>query len=132
MLMQLFRINKKNPATIPVLDFATQVKMPADKLAILKAACYDCHSNESIYPWYADLAPLSWRVSDHIKEARNELNFSAWGSYSNRKQQHKLEDIQDAFNTNSMPLWEYKLAHSSSRLSAQQRTDMADWFKTLE
>lgn len=106
--------------------------MPADKLAILKAACYDCHSNESIYPWYANLAPISWRVSDHIKEARHELNFSAWGSYSIRKQQHKLEDIQDAFSNNWMPLWDYKLAHSSSRLSAQQRTDMAEWFKTLE
>lgn len=132
LLIQLFRINKTNPAIIPAQDFATLVNMPVDKLAILKAACYDCHSNESIFPWYADLAPLSWRVSDHIKNARSHLNFSEWGTYSARRQQHRLEDIQDAFSNNWMPLWDYKLAHKASRLSAQQRTEMAGWFKTLE
>lgn len=131
-MMQLFRISKTNPAVIPAQDLATRVNMPADKLAILKAACYDCHSNESIYPWYTDLAPLSWRVSDHIKEGRSHLNFSEWGVYSVRKQQHRLEDIQDAFSNNWMPLWDYKLLHQASHLSVQQRTDMAEYFKTLE
>lgn len=132
LLSQLFRINTENPATIPDQNFASISQIPAGKLSILRNACYDCHSNESKYPWYAAIAPLSWRVSAHIKDGRQHLNFSEWGSYSARKKQHRIEDIEDAFSNGWMPLWDYKIAHKSARLTVEQRTEMASWFKSLE
>lgn len=129
LMMQFFRINQTNPAPSPSTDFASLSQIPPDKLAILKGACYDCHSNETRYPWYSQIAPISWRLSGHIKEGRKELNFSEWGTYSARKQEHRLEDIEEAFRTGSMPTWDYKLAHAGGRLSLSQRKEMEEWFK---
>lgn len=131
LFMQLFRITKINPPVIAANDFASQVKVPPEQLKVLRQACYDCHSNETRYPWYTDIAPFSWRVSDHIKDARTHLNFSEWGTYTDRKKAHRLSDIQDAFSNGWMPLWDYKLAHKEARLSPQQRTEMANWLQTL-
>ena len=79
--IQAFRIDKTNPQAAKELDFISINKPSKDITQLLKASCYDCHSNESKYPWYSNVAPVSWFLKHHIDEAREEVNFSEWGSF---------------------------------------------------
>src|SRR6185436_12929985 len=85
--LQLVPVERTNPP----LKAPLQAPAPVD--AILRRACYDCHSNESRWPWYGYVAPVSWLVADDVKQGRKHLNFSDWNEYSAKKREHKLEEI---------------------------------------
>jgi hypothetical protein len=114
-ICQFIRIDKQNP---PIIS-----DIPADSTAksILKQACYDCHSNETKWPWYSNVAPVSWLISNDVKEGRKHLNFSEWGSYSSEKQLSKLDDIRDELRQGEMPLWYYSLMHPRARIKQNER-----------
>ena len=90
-IIQFFRIDKTNPVVNSADDFIELTNPPKEIATILVSSCYDCHSNESTYPWYSNVAPVSWWVKHHINEAREELNFSKWSTYNTKKKDHKLE-----------------------------------------
>ncbi len=98
---------------------------------ILKASCYDCHSNESAYPWYTNIAPFSWLVKNHINEGRQHLNFSEWGTYSIEKSDHKLEECIDEVEEGEMPLSSYTLMHKEAELSKEQKEALMHWFISI-
>jgi len=128
---QFFRIDKTNPPADPASDFL-KLNPPPEHLAILiKDACYDCHSNHSEYPWYTNIAPVSWWVKNHINEAREHLNFSTWASYDAEKADHKLEECNEEVANGNMPLKSYTWMHLEAKLTEAQRKELADWFDNL-
>ena len=108
-------------------DITTMVAVPANVMNILKKSCYDCHSNHTIYPWYDNITPINWWVADHIKEGKRELNFTEFGSYSNKKQLNKLKEIGETVEEGQMPLSSYLITHGDASLTEAQKTLLIDW-----
>ena len=95
--------------------------------ALLRRACYDCHSHETVWPWYAWVAPVSWLVAHDVNHAREELDFSRFESYAPKKQRKKLEEAAEEVDEGHMPLWYYVLLHPEARLSEAERRWLIDW-----
>ena len=88
---------------------------------LLRAACYDCHSNETVWPWYAHVAPSSWFVAQHVDIGRRHLNFSTWADYPPSKADHKLEEIVEYVENHEMPLPSYLPLHPEAKLTDDDR-----------
>jgi hypothetical protein len=94
---------------------------------MLATSCYDCHSNQTHYPWYAEIQPVGWWLANHIKDGRRHLNFSEFGTYPRKRQLKKLEEIGDEVRDHAMPLSSYTLVHRDAKLTAAQITALARW-----
>lgn len=94
-----------------------EVAAPADVLQVLRQSCYDCHSHETAWPWYASVAPAKWLVRDHVEDARSDLNFSAWNRYDAEERAHKWEEVAEEVEEGEMPLRSYLIVHRGARLS---------------
>ena len=129
--IQFFRIDKSNPASDPKVDFFIVEEVPEDVQAIIKTSCFDCHSNNAVYPWYTNVAPVSWWVKQHINEGRDELNFSEWGTYSIKRKLHKLEEIEELIEEGEMPLNTYLWVHGEAKLTEQQQKKLINWTKEV-
>lgn len=129
-IMQFFRIDKTNPKIEKAKDLIAMTNPPAEIETILRTTCYDCHSHETKYPWYSNVAPVSWFLENHIKEGREYLNFSKWGDYSEDKANHKLHECEEEVEEKKMPLDSYTWTHGDADLSDQQREKLAAWFKS--
>ena len=108
-------------------DFVAIYKPPKDVEQILQIACYDCHSNNTRYPWYSNIQPMGWLLAHHIKNGKEELNFSEFGSYSTRRRISKLKAIADQIKDDEMPLTSYKMMHKDARLSAEEKNKLKNW-----
>jgi len=128
-VIQFFRIAKTNPVIIEGNDIISLLKPTEEIKGILKSNCYDCHSNEVEYPWYSNIAPVSWWIAHHVEEGREHLNFSEWGDYDTERQEHKLEECYEEMEEHKMPLSNYELMHGS--MSEEDRDKMEEWFKSL-
>jgi hypothetical protein len=111
-----------SPADISKID-----SVPGYVQAILKTSCYDCHSNHTNYPWYSRIQPVGWWLASHIKDGKEELNFSEFGQYSIRRQRSKLFAITKSIEDGTMPLRSYTLVHSHSRLTAHEKALLINW-----
>lgn len=129
-IMQFFRIDKTNPPVVESLDFINITQPTTEIATMLKAACYDCHSHEARYPWYADIAPVSWWIKGHIDHGIEELNFSEWGKYSKDKADHKLEESYEKVEKKEMPITPYLITHADARLTEEQRAQLVTFFKS--
>jgi hypothetical protein len=105
----------------------SDVTAPAAVKAILRDACYDCHSNETRWPWYSRVAPVSWLVTDHVNEGREDLNFSEWPVFDFEEQALAFKDIREQVSGKKMPLRSYRILHSEARLSDAQRDTILQW-----
>jgi len=108
-------------------DISKTVLVPANVQTVLQAACYDCHSNHTNYPFYTNIQPVGWILARHIKNGKAELNFSEFGSYSNRKQKNKLNSIVNSLKDETMPLSSYTLVHKNARLTKAEKASIIDW-----
>ena len=108
-------------------DISRIYTVPGNVQAILKRSCYDCHSNNTIYPWYSRIQPAGWWLASHIKRGKEELNFSEFGSYSSRRRRSKLFSIYKSVEDGTMPLPSYILMHTNSKLSKADRTVIINW-----
>lgn len=97
----------------------------------IKSACYDCHSNNTVYPWYDNIAPVSWFVARHVNEGTQHLNFSEWGTYEIKKKNHKIEECIEFLESREMPLKTYKILHPEARLSNEEYENLITYFKNL-
>ena len=127
--IQFYRIDKNNPEVVAGQDFIEITNPPAEIRQILTVACYDCHSHETVYPWYTNIAPFSFWIKGHINEGRHHLNFSEWGTYTNKRAHHKLEECYEEVEEGHMPLPSYTWIHKDAVLTDVQRDAMATWFK---
>jgi hypothetical protein len=130
-VIQFFGISKENPPVIAEQEFMNITAPPADVAEMLKTACYDCHSHNTEYPWYSNIAPVSWWLANHIEHGREELNFSEWGTYDRDKAAHKAEESAEEVEEKHMPITPYLITHSGARLSDEQRKRLASWFMAL-
>jgi len=130
-VLQFFRIDKSVPEVDATKDFLSQYNPPSEIKAIIEDTCYDCHSYKTTYPWYSQIAPVSWWLQGHIDHAREELNFSTWADYNTKRADHKLEEAAEMVLNEEMPLPSYTYAHWDANLSKDQREAMAGWFEQL-
>ncbi|HSG30777.1 MAG TPA: heme-binding domain-containing protein [Thermodesulfobacteriota bacterium] len=121
--IQFIPVARTNP---PV---TSDIQAPADVKNIFKRACYDCHSNETKWPWYSKVAPSSWFVINHINEGRDEYNFSTWDKYSAEKKSEIIEEIWEEVDEGEMPLWSYIILHPEAKLSADDKKVLYNWAK---
>jgi hypothetical protein len=119
--IQLVPVETGNPPVTADLPAAPEVK------AVLRRACYDCHSNETRWPWYSRVAPFSWLVAYDVREGRDELNFSTWNDYTTRQQVHRLKESWEQVAAGEMPPWFYLPVHRDARLSAEDREILRRW-----
>ncbi|MHB1193476.1 MAG: heme-binding domain-containing protein [Longimicrobiales bacterium] len=96
---------------------------------ILKAACMDCHSHETVWPWYARVAPAKFLLANHVREGRENLNFSTWGAETPERQDHKLEEVVEVVEAGEMPEGSYRWLHPEARLTDAQRQMLVEWAK---
>ena len=128
-IIQFFPIDKTNPAPTPGMDFL-RIKNTSPEIAkIINSSCYDCHSNETKYPWYSNFAPASWFLQNHIKEGRKHLNFSTFAMYEPKIQAHKLQECIEMLEKKEMPLESYFIGHQEAKLTDKQRKILIDYFK---
>ena len=116
----------KSDKALPT-DIINTVTVPVQVLNILQNSCYDCHSNNTRYPWYSFIQPGAWWMASHIKKGKAMLNFSQFGDLSDRKQQSKLQGIVNQIKDNEMPLSSYTLLHKNAILTTGQKTILINW-----
>ena len=120
---QIFRPRRDNPTSRGDLVAPSEIK-PA-----LRRACYDCHSNETQWPWYSAITPIGWLVSAHVHDGRNHLNFSEWGDYASDPgtAAEKLKAIAQIVGKHRMPPWYYRITHPQSQLGVSDRDQLIAW-----
>ncbi|MFC0344706.1 heme-binding domain-containing protein [Epilithonimonas hispanica] len=131
-IIQFFPIDKTNPATNDGMDFLKIKNTPEPIANIIKNSCYDCHSNETEYPFYSNIQPVAWLLKNHIDEGRKELNFSTFATYEPKRQAHKLEEATEYVEQKKMPLESYILGHQDAKLTDEQRKQLADYFRKVQ
>lgn len=124
MVAQLIPAARENPPSVEALA------APPPIATILRRACYDCHSNETRWPWYSRVAPLSWIIARHVTAGRRQVNFSEWGTYYPRTRRRKLQWIGRAVRNSKMPPWSYRLTHPEARLSDDDRVALKQWVES--
>ena len=123
--IQLVPVDRTNP---PV---ETEVPATVEVRSILRRACYDCHSNETVWPWYSRIAPISWQVARDVHDGREKLNLSTWNRYTAKQQLKKLKESWDEVAEGEMPPWLYLPPHPDARLSADDRAALRAWSQSM-
>lgn len=131
-VLQFIRPERNVTPALTGADVSEVLELPEDVASMLGQSCYDCHSNTTRYPWYAEIQPVGWWLASHIREARKELNFSEYGTYSPRRQIIKLRQIAEEVREEKMPLPSYLIAHSEARLSSGQRDRLVEWSEAMQ
>lgn len=128
-IIQFFPIDKTNPPLNSGMDFLKIKNTPPEIAQIINTSCYDCHSNETKYPWYSSISPASWFLKNHINEGRKHLNFSIFATYESKRQIHKMEECIKMIEKREMPLESYYIGHQDAKLTDNQRTELVKYFK---
>jgi hypothetical protein len=121
--IQFIPVERANP---PV---ESDIAAPDEVKKILRRSCYDCHSNETRWPWYARVAPMSWLIARDVKEGRRELNFSAWNQFTGARRARKFKEIVEQVEQDKMPQWYYLLLHPDAQLPAADKETILNWAK---
>ena len=130
--LQFARPQRTNPAADPSLAIGAQSGITPPVASIIRTSCYDCHSNETRWPWYSEIAPVSWFVADDVRSGRDHLNFSEWGHYTTSKRVLKLGQIYEQVSKNEMPISQYLYVHPSAKLSPADRDSIMNWTEREE
>ncbi len=120
-LAQLVPVDRTNPAV------ENDVAAPRKANEVLRRACYDCHSNETAWPWYSRVAPVSWLLARDVQQGRRELNFSTWNTYEPKRQAKKLKETVEEIREGEMPPWYYVIMHSQAKLTGADRAAIERW-----
>jgi hypothetical protein len=126
-LIQFIRPERNTGNAFGRNDITHEINIPDSVMKILKVSCFDCHSNHTNYPWYAEINPVGWWLTHHVNEGKNELNFSEFATYSPKKKAKELEGISELVKKHEMPLTSYTLIHSDAKLSEQQINALVRW-----
>ena len=121
--IQFITVDRTNP---PVTG---EIEAPEKVMAILQTSCYDCHSNETKWPWYSYVAPASWLIADDVQVGRGHMNFSEWSGYNTKQKNHKRKKCGEEVEEGEMPLWFYIPLHSEANLSEEDTATLLSWSK---
>ncbi|MHC4976441.1 MAG: heme-binding domain-containing protein [Planctomycetota bacterium] len=119
--IQFVPVARSNP---PV---TLEIDAPEAVLAVLRESCYDCHSNETRWPWYSRVAPFSWRIAEHVEHGREHVNFSEWDSYKSFQQKHWIGEAYEEAEEGHMPLPSYLWLHGDAALTADDLAVLKEW-----
>lgn len=123
----------KNISKKPSINAIEQhYDVPKDISALLRTSCYDCHSNNTVYPWYSKVQPVDWWLNSHVNDGKRKLNFDEFDTYSIKEKKKKVSEIIETLEKNEMPLESYTLIHSNAKLSKAQQKEINDWATTLK
>ena len=126
-VIQFIRPARNKSDQVLPTDITKLVVIPDSVQVILKNACYDCHSNNTSYPWYMNIQPMGWLMAKHIRQGKEALNFSEFGTYSPRRQLSKLTGIANSIRDDIMPISSYKWMHKSARLTKDEKELLINW-----
>ena len=126
-LIQFIKPKRNNGQALGRNDFTHEILTSDTIMSILKVSCFDCHSNHTNYPWYAEINPVSWWLTHHVNEGKKELNFSEFATYNARRKKKKLEEISEQVKEHEMPLSSYTLIHKDAKLNQQQIEAIVQW-----
>ena len=122
--MQIVPVDRSNPTIEVDLGAPKQVDL------ILRRACYDCHSNETVWPWYSRIAPVSWVVANDVKKGRAVLNFSTWTRLGNEQRAEAVAESWEEVAERKMPTWYYVTLHPDARLSEDDKSALREWARS--
>jgi len=122
-LIQLVPVERENPLV------KGEVSAPDPVMEVLRGSCYDCHSNETVWPWYSRVAPLSWLIAGDVEEGRSHLNFSEWESLTDEDRADAMEEIWEEIEEGAMPLPIYLRMHPEAVLTEPQREVLRRWLE---
>ena len=125
LLMQLIPIDRENP------EVSMTVTAPDEVMTILEQACFDCHSNETVWPWYTYTAPMKFLIANHVKEGRSYLNFSEWDGIMGYDSVEIANEIIEVMEADEMPIKPYRALHPEARLAEEQIAALINWAETL-
>jgi len=130
--IQFIPTKRNQSESVPNTDFMIVNNVPNNIKATLQTSCYDCHSNNTSYPWYNTVQPVAWFLENHIEEGKAELNFSEWDNYSNRRKKSKLKSIVSQIKDNKMPLSSYTFIHKNTIISNNQKKEIIAWINEID
>ncbi|MCB0527055.1 MAG: heme-binding domain-containing protein [Saprospiraceae bacterium] len=129
LLLQFFPIDKDSAVAVSSLGLEALYNPPEQVMKLLRNACYDCHSNDTDYPWYARIQPVGWWIQDHVEEGRERFNFSTFATFSDEDRAEVLKYCGKAILNDRMPLKSYQWGHPEARLGDHEKELMVDWLK---
>ncbi len=133
LLIAQFKTINKTPGDInPSADFIVLEGAPQEIAELFDKSCYDCHSNSTDYPWYSNIAPISWWLKRHVDNGKRKINYSEWSKYTGDVRSHKIDKTIEYIEKGWMPLGSYKLIHQEARLTNLQRKMLVDWLKSVK
>lgn len=127
LLAQLVRPDMTNQPVNPDERLEASVEVPADVAAILTRSCNDCHTNETVHPWYSNITPVNWWLKSHFDHGREHLNFSTWAKYTPRQKEKKLDEVCEQLDSGEMPLPSYLWGHRDAVLSEGDKRLLCEW-----
>ena len=130
-LIQFIRPEKNTSGKLEN-DISNEIKVPNNIQEIIKNSCADCHSNNTNYPWYSEIAPVSWYLAMHVNKGKEHLNFSEWTSYNNNQKEHIKNDLEEVIESHEMPLKSYLLLHKEAKMNNSQYNALYNWVETLK
>ena len=131
-LIQFVRPTRNSSTNENPNEISKSYDVPAEVHAVLKKSCFDCHSNNTVYPWYTNIQPLGLWLQGHVNEGKSEINFSEFGTYDQKKAKHKFEEIEEVVGEGEMPLSSYTLIHRDTKLTAERSSAIAAWAGALK
>jgi hypothetical protein len=129
--IQFIPIQRNTSAEVPPSDFMVTEKPPDEIKSLITGSCYNCHSNDTDYPWYSNFQPFRWMIQNHIANGKAELNLSEWGNYSGRMKRLKRESMISQIEDGEMPLWSYTLIHREAALTDSEKKALLEYLSTL-
>jgi Haem-binding domain len=130
-IMQFFRPKKNSNAAAPANNIAVIYAMPDDVKHLLEAGCNDCHSNNTKYPWYAEVQPVALWLRNHINEGKEEINFDEFATYNLRRQYRKMEEVIKQVKEGEMPLNSYTWVHKEAIFTTAQKQSIISWAESI-
>lgn len=130
--IQFIPTERNQTDIVPVTDFMLVNNVPNNIKNKLQVSCYDCHSNNTKYPWYNKIQPVAWFLEEHIKDGKKELNFNEWESLSNRRKASKLRSIIKQIESGEMPLNSYTLIHKDAKFSSEETNEIINFIAQLK
>lgn len=126
-VIQFFDTDKNISATPSENAIEKHYQVSSHVQGLLKTSCYDCHSNNTAYPWYSNIQPVKWWLADHVNSGKRHLNFDEFNTYTKERKLKKLDEIAETVKEGEMPLSSYTIIHHNAKLSSTDKSEIEKW-----